>query len=114
MKIDRALASRRLAEFLETVVLPGLKGGKKDNATRFKIGVALTMGWVRITDDQYEDMKEHGVADESGIDLDLLRKAVDGGVKAAGGEVLIEKLGLWLSTDDVAKLFAYLEKGSLS
>ena len=114
MKIDRDLADKRIAEFLETVVLPGLKGGKKDNSTRFKIGVALTMGWTKITDEQYEDMRERGVADASGIDLDLMRKAVDGGVKAAGGEVLIEKLGLWLSTDDVAKLFAYLEKGSLS
>lgn len=112
MKISKELADKRLAEFMETVVLPGLKGGKKDNSTRFKIGVALTMGWVKVTNEQYEDMKDCGIADQDGIDLDMLRKAVDGGVKAAGGEVYIEKLGLWLSTDDIAKLFAYLETGA--
>lgn len=114
MKISKELADKRLAEFMETVVLPGLKGGKKDNSTRFKIGVASTMGWLRIPDDKYEDMVEAGIADKDGIDLELARKAVDGGVKAAGGEVYIEKLGLWLSTDDIAKLFEYLEKGSIS
>lgn len=113
MKISRELANRRLAEFLEKAVLPNLKGGKKDNLTRFKIGVSLTMGWVKVTDEQYEDMVAAGVADKDGIDLDVLRKAVDGGVTAAGGEVHVEKLGLWLSTDDVARLFAYLETGTL-
>lgn len=115
MKVTRDVASQRLAEFARTVILPGLKGGnKKENAAKFKIGYGLGMGLIRITDEQYENLKELGAVDGDGaIDVDVLRKGVMEGVATAGGEVFVEKLGIWLSSDDVAKLLSYIETGVL-
>lgn len=114
MKVTRDVASQRLAEYMKTVVLPGLKGGKKDNAARFKIGFGLGMGLIRITDEQYENLKELGAVDGDGaIDVDVVRKGAVEGVATAGGEVFVEKLGIWLSSDDVAKLLSYIETGVL-
>ena len=114
MKIMRELASQRLAEYMEKVLLPGLKGGKKDNGARFRIGVALGLGLVKVADEQWEMLKDAGAVDADGsLDLDVVRKGAMAGVVAAGGEVYVDRLGVWLSSDDVAKLIAYMESGSL-
>ena len=94
------------------VLLPRLKGGKNDNASRFKIGFAHTMGWLRITDEQFADAKDVGLVDGDGnIDMDLVRKGVTGGLSTAGGELFVPKLGIWLSSDDLAGLMEYVETG---
>jgi hypothetical protein len=114
MKVTRDVVSQRIAQYVKTIMLPSLKGGKKDNWTKFKLGAACTMGWLGISDKQFEDMKEYGFVDSEGnIDVDLVRKAVMGGVAEAGGEVYVEKLGLWLSSDDLTKLLNFVETGVL-
>ena len=113
MKVSRELASQRIDEYMTKVLLPTLKDKKADNAARFKIGWAHTMGMLRITDEQFADAKELGLVDAEGnIDMDLVRKGVDGGVAAAGGELFVKKLGVWLSADDLSKLIGYVETGS--
>lgn len=115
MKVSRELANGRIAQYVKTVMLPSLKGGKKDNWIKFKLGAAYTMGWLGVSDKQFEDMKEYGFVDSEGnIDVDLVRKAVMGGVAEAGGEVYVEKLGLWLSSDDITKMLNFVETGAQS
>ena len=113
MKVSRDLASQRIDEYMMRVLLPKLKGGKNDNAARFKIGFAHTMGWLRITDEQFADAKDKGLVDGDGnIDMELVRKGVVGGLSAAGGELFIEKLGIWLSSDDLSGMMDYVETGA--
>ena len=113
MKVSREVASQRIDEYMTKVLLPRLKGGKGDNAARFKIGVAHTMGWLRITDEQFADAKDKGLVDGDGnIDMELVRKGVVGGLSAAGGELFIEKLGIWLSSDDLSGMMDYVESGA--
>ena len=113
MKVSREVASQRIDDYMVKVLLPRLKGGKGDNAARFKIGVAHTMGWLRITDAQFEDAKAAGIADGDGnIDMELVRKAVEGGLSASGGELFVEKLGIWLSSDDLSGMMDYVESGA--
>lgn len=113
MKVSRELASQRIDEYMVKVLMPKLKGGKDDNAARFKIGVAHTMGWLRITDEQFADAKDAGLVDGDGnIDMELVRKGVAGGVSAAGGELFVKKLGIWLSADDLSKMVDYVETGA--
>lgn len=114
MKVSRELASQRIDEYMVKVLMPKLKGGKDDNAARFKIGVAHTMGWLRITDEQFADLKDGGLVDgEGSIDMELVRKAVNGGLTAlSGGELFVKKLGIWLSADDLSDMVDYVETGS--
>jgi hypothetical protein len=113
MKVSRDLASKRIDEYMTTVLMPKLKDKKADNAARFKIGWAHTMGMLRITDEQFADAKEMGLVDAEGnIDLDLVRKGVEGGIAAAGGELYIKKLGIFLSADDLSKMISYVETGA--
>lgn len=113
MKVSRELASQRIDEYMMKVLLPRLKGGKSDNAARFKIGFAHTMGWLRITDEQFADAKDKGLVDGDGnIDMELVRKGVAGGLSAADGELFIEKLGIWLSSDDLSGMMDYVETGA--
>ena len=114
MKVSRELASQRIDEYMVKVLMPKLKGGKDDNAARFRIGVAHTMGWLRITDEQFADMKESGLVDgEGSIDMELVRKAVNGGLVAlSGGELFVKKLSIWLSADDLSDMVDYVETGS--
>lgn len=113
MKVSREVASQRIDEYMTRVLLPRLKGGKGDNMARFKIGVAHTMGWLRITDGQFADAKDAGLADGDGnLDMELVRKAVLGGLSASGGELYVEKLGIWLSSDDLSGLVDYVETGA--
>lgn len=112
MKVSRELASKRIDEYVTTVLLSKLKDKKADNAARFKIGWAHAMGMLRITDEQFADAKELGLVDAEGnIDMDLVRKGVDGGVATAGGELFVKKLGIWLSSDDLSGLMEYVETG---
>ena len=107
MKVSRELASQRIDEYMVKVLMPKLKGGKDDNAARFKIGVAHTMGWLKITDEQFAEAKEMGLVDgEGNIDMELVRKGV------AGGELFVKKLGIWLSADDLSKMVDYVETGA--
>lgn len=113
MKVSRDLASKRIDEYMTTVLLPKLKDKKADNAARFKIGWAHAMGMIRITDEQFADAKEMGLVDAEGnIDLDLVRKGVDGGIAAAGGELYVKKLGIFLSADDLSKMIDYVGTGA--
>ena len=113
MKVSRELASQRIDEYMVKVLMPKLNRGKEDNAARFKIGWAHTMGMLRITDEQFADAKELGLVDAEGnIDMDLVRKGVDGGIAAAGGELFVKKLGIWLSADDLTKMIGYVETGA--
>ena len=113
MKVSREVASQRIDEYMMTVLLPKLKKGKEDNASRFKIGWAHAMGMLRVTDEQFAVAKDMGLVDGDGnIDMDLVRKGIEGGVSAAGGELFVQKLGIWLSSDDLAKFVGYVETGS--
>lgn len=113
MKVSREVASRRIDEYMTTVLLSKLKDKKADNAARFKIGWAHAMGMIRITDEQFADMKEIGLVDADGnIDLDLVRKGVKGGVETAGGELYVRKLGVFLSSDDLDGMIGYVETGA--
>lgn len=113
MKVSRELASQRIDEYMVKVLMPKLKGGKEDNAARFKIGVAHTMGWLKITDEQFAEAKEMGLVDgEGNVDMELVRKGVAGGVSAAGGELFVKRLGIWLSADDLSKMVDYVESGA--
>lgn len=113
MKVSREVASQRIDEYMVKVLLPRLKGGKGDNAARFNIGVAHTMGWLRITDEQFADAKNAGLVDGDGnIDMELVRKGVMGGLSTAGGELFVAKLGIWLSSDDLSGLMEYVETGA--
>lgn len=115
MKIDRKLLNERLDSYACKVFVPNMKGDRKSvNVARFKIGVAHVMGWLGVDDGQFKSMKDKGFADdEGGIDLDLVKKAVDGGLEKSGGELYVERLGIWLTSDDVKNLHAYLETGQL-
>lgn len=113
MKVSREIASQRIDEYMTKVLLSKLKDKKADNAARFKIGWAHAMGMIRITDEQFADMKEIGLVDgEGNIDLDLVRKGVKGGIETAGGELFVEKLGIWLSSDDLSGMMDYVETGA--
>jgi len=113
MKVSRELASQRIDEYMTKVLLPALKDQKADNAARFKIGWAHTMGMLRITDEQFADAKELGLVDADGnIDMELVRKGVEGGIAACGGELYVKKLGIWLSADDLSKMIGYVETGA--
>lgn len=113
MKVSRELAGKRIDEYVTTVLLPKLKDKKADNAARFKIGWAHAMGMLRITDEQFADMKDLGLVDEEGnIDLDLVRKGVEAGVETAGGELYVRKLGIFLSADDLTGMIDYVGTGA--
>jgi hypothetical protein len=113
MKVSREVASQRIDEYMVRVLMPRLGGSKDDNTARFKIGVAHIMGWLRITDEQFADMKDGGLVDgEGNIDMELVRKAVNGGLAAlSGGELFVKKLSIWLSADDLSDLVDYVETG---
>lgn len=112
MKVSREVASQRIDEYMVRVLMPRLRGGKDDNEARFKIGVAHTMGWLRITDEQFADAKDVGIVDGDGnIDMELVRKAVLGGLSASGGELFVKRLGVWLSSDDLSGMVDYVETG---
>lgn len=112
MKVSREVASQRIDEYMVRVLMPRLRGGKDDNEARFKIGVAHTMGWLRITDEQFADAKDAGIVDGDGnIDMELVRKAVLGGLSASGGELFVKRLGVWLSSDDLSGMVDYVETG---
>ena len=113
MKVSREVASQRIDEYMVKILMPKLRGSKEDNAARFKIGFAHTMGWLRITDEQFADAKDAGLVDGDGnIDMELVRKGVEGGISAAGGELFVKKLGIWLSSDDLSGLVDYVETGA--
>ena len=113
MKVSRELASQRIDEYMTKVLLPALKDHKADNAARFKIGWAHTMGMLCVTDEQFADAKELGLVDADGnIDMELVRKGVEGGIAACGGELYVKKLGIWLSADDLSKMIGYVETGA--
>lgn len=113
MKVTRDVASQRIDEYMTRILMPRLRGGKDDNAARFKIGVAHTMGWLRITDEQFADAKDAGLVDGDGnVDMELVRKAVMGGLSASGGELFVKKLGVWLSSDDLSGMLDYVETGT--
>jgi hypothetical protein len=113
MKVSRDLASQRIDEYMVKVLMPKLNRSKEDNAARFRIGWAHTMGMLRITDEQFADAKELGLVDAEGnIDMELVRKGVEGGISACGGELYVKKLGIWLSADDLSKMIGYVETGA--
>ena len=113
MKVSRELANQRIDEYMMKVLLPALKDQKADNAARFKIGWAHTMGMLRITDEQFADARELGLVDADGnIDMELVRKGMEGGIAAVGGELYVKKLGIWLSADDLSKMIGYVETGA--
>ena len=41
-----------------------------------------------------------------------LRKGVEGGISACGGELYVKKLGIWLSADDLSRMIGYVETGA--
>ena len=88
MKVSRELASKRIDEYVTTVLLSKLKDKKADNAARFKIGWAHTMGMLCITDEQFADAKELGLVDAEG-NIDA-----GGDLNVAGETQLGEPLGV--------------------
>jgi hypothetical protein len=101
-------------EFISQYVRGYIVPNAKEPETLFKIGVGYGLGKIGVDGKQLADMKDAGIADaDNNIDIDLLRKGLDGGIEMAG-ELPIKKLGISLCKADLDKFFRLVETGTIS
>ena len=109
MKITKEKFNEYLVQYARGYIVPRAK----KPATLFKLGAALGLGKLGLDAEQMQGLQDAGVADgEGNIDVDLLRKAVEGGLDLAG-ELYIAPLGLTLYKADVNVFLSLLETGAL-
>ena len=109
MKVTIEKLNEYIAQYIRGYIVPNVK--KK--STLFKIGAAHGLGLLSIDGKKLGELKELGVADDDGIEVDKLKKAVNGGLEMAG-ELYIEKLGITLYRAEIEKFFHLVETGTLS
>lgn len=110
MKITAGKFNEYVGQYIRGYLIP--KAEKP--ATKFKLGFALATGRLAADESAVESAKALGISDADGnIDVDLLRKAVDGGMDAAG-ELPLPLLGLRLEKCDIDKFFRLVETGAIS
>ena len=100
--------------YIEQFVKGYLIQEAKQSMTKFKLGFALGTGRLAADPALVESAKGIGIADADGnIDIDLLKKATESGMDAAG-ELHIPMLGIHLQRNEIDKFFRLVETGAIS
>lgn len=108
------ITTDKLNGYIEQYVKGHLIPAAKQTLTKFKLGFALGTGRLAASPEMIGAAQAMGVADADGnIDVDLLKKATDCGMDAAG-ELHVPMLGIRLGRDDVDKFFKLVETGAIS
>lgn len=109
MKVTKEKFNEYLVQYARGYIVP--RATKR--STLFKLGAAFGLGMLGLGAGPLQELRDAGVADgEGNIDVDLLRKAVEGGLDLAG-ELYIAQLGLTLYKADLNAFFTLLETGAL-
>ena len=108
MKITVERFNEYVRQYVKGVLLPNAKS----SITKFKIGFVLGTDVLAMNSQMLESMKTLGVADDSGIEMDRLKKAVYSGLDASG-EIAVPQLGIHLDRPDVDRFFALVETGAI-
>lgn len=108
------LTVEKLNDYIVQYVKGHLIPNAKLQTTKFKLGFALGTGAICVNPAMVENAKALGIADENGnIDIDLLKKATNSGMEAAG-DLRIDPLGMNLERADIDKFFRLVETGAIS
>lgn len=109
MKMTTTEFDQRLAQYVRSVLIPECKAPMR----KFALGALLGTGKLSVHILPREFTTALGIIDESdAVDVDMLKKAVYGGVETAG-EFYINLLGIHFTKQDFDKFFGYIEKGVL-
>lgn len=109
MKVTKEKFNEYLVQYARGYIVPRAK----KRATLFRLGAVFGLGKLSLGAEQMQGLQDMGVADgEGNIDVDLLKKAVEGGLDLAG-ELYIAPLGLTLYKADVNVFLSLLETGVL-
>lgn len=111
MKLELDKFNGYLVQFFRDVLAPSARSA----STKFRIGWALGSGKVGIGkgDEWHRSFVATGVIGDDGmVDVDQLRRCVDGGLQLAG-DLRIDQLGVNVERPEIDKFFRLLETGSL-
>lgn len=107
MKMTVIEFDQRLTQYVESILIPECKAPMR----KFALGALIGTGKLSINVLPKGALTALGVLDGDGnVDVDLLKKAVNGGVDAAG-ELYVELIGLHFTKPDLDKFFSFIEKG---
>lgn len=106
MKISKKLFDEKLAEYIESRLVPSIK----DPLRQFLVATAL--GTRRISIGMFGDQMTAalGLVDAEGnVDTEALRAAMTFGMKKVENDLHVGILGLHFSQADIDKFFAFLD-----
>lgn len=110
MKVTTDKFNGYIEQFIKGYLIPNAK----QPLTKFKLGFAYGTGRLAVDANVIAAAREIGIADKDGnIDIDLLKKATQCGIDAAG-ELHIPMLGIHLQRDEIDRFFKLIETGALS
>lgn len=110
MKVSVDKLNDCIDKFVTTVIVPGVKSPM----TLFKLGVASSVGALKVTPEHVAAMKGYGLVDKEGlVDLDALKKVIYDGFDLSGS-LPINQLSLTFYKADADKFFHFVETGSLT
>ena len=101
---------KRFNDVLESFVRDDIVPAVKADVPRFLLSVALGSGAVRLSGRWAAMAESAGILSRDGVDTEALRKAASDGFAAAGDEVHLPELGIWLSRSDLNGFIDRLER----
>ena len=106
MKVSREVINRAVSKFAMEYLLP-----RACPKTQFALGFVFGVpGFEAVRPQMMDGIKAIGLADGDGmIDLDAVKPAVDSGLKAAGGYMAVDQVGVSLDKSDFDELFKRVE-----